>query len=209
MGTILRGAEEAAPPVAFSLPLQMEEDEADDGGSSSLALQILSQAAEESPRERFAIEPSATSAKRARDSSTGAGLGSAPQPGSPAKRQNSPRFGPTASPRLNGIASLRISPKITGVPALTSSSARLDPGAKKPRWVDVIAIAMEQLTEHTGRKSFKVRGYFLVVVQLLEKYATLIERYTALIEKVSPCIGRRGRRADRFACIGGKSATCH
>eukprot|EP01052_Picozoa_sp_SAG31_P038674 SAG31_NODE_5214_length_2671_cov_1.306376_2_plen_100_part_00 len=30
-----------------------------------------------------------------------------------------------------------------------------------------------------------VRGYFLVFVQLFEKYGTLIERYTALIEKVS------------------------
>eukprot|EP01052_Picozoa_sp_SAG31_P024586 SAG31_NODE_2102_length_6442_cov_1.702507_2_plen_1015_part_00 len=40
-------------------------------------------------------------------------------------------------------------------------------------------------------KFFKkqVRGYFLVFVQLLEKYGTLIERYTALIEKVSPCKG--------------------
>eukprot|EP01052_Picozoa_sp_SAG31_P003925 SAG31_NODE_155_length_22130_cov_9.540098_26_plen_63_part_00 len=34
----------------------------------------------------------------------------------------------------------------------------------------------------------QVRGYFLVFVQLFEKYGTLIERYTALIEKVSPCI---------------------
>eukprot|EP01052_Picozoa_sp_SAG31_P004240 SAG31_NODE_174_length_21353_cov_23.387974_10_plen_316_part_00 len=33
----------------------------------------------------------------------------------------------------------------------------------------------------------QVRGYFLVFVQLFEKYGTLIERYTALIEKVSPC----------------------
>ena len=34
----------------------------------------------------------------------------------------------------------------------------------------------------------QVRGYFLVFVQLFEKYGALIERYTALIEKVSPCI---------------------
>eukprot|EP01052_Picozoa_sp_SAG31_P009184 SAG31_NODE_478_length_15144_cov_15.165769_6_plen_204_part_00 len=33
----------------------------------------------------------------------------------------------------------------------------------------------------------EVRGYFLVFVQLFEKYGTLIERYTALIEKVSAC----------------------
>eukprot|EP01052_Picozoa_sp_SAG31_P037572 SAG31_NODE_4873_length_2893_cov_8.076951_2_plen_123_part_00 len=33
-----------------------------------------------------------------------------------------------------------------------------------------------------------VRGcYFLVFVQLFEKYGTFIERNTALIEKVSPC----------------------
>ena len=36
---------------------------------------------------------------------------------------------------------------------------------------------------------FQVRGYFLVFVQLFEKYGTLIERYTALIEKVSALIG--------------------
>eukprot|EP01052_Picozoa_sp_SAG31_P027603 SAG31_NODE_2595_length_5421_cov_2.387636_5_plen_78_part_00 len=42
----------------------------------------------------------------------------------------------------------------------------------------------------------EVRGYFLVFVQLLEKYGTLIERYTALIEKVSPCIGCRNRRSE-------------
>eukprot|EP01052_Picozoa_sp_SAG31_P023332 SAG31_NODE_1917_length_6923_cov_8.914897_5_plen_264_part_00 len=35
----------------------------------------------------------------------------------------------------------------------------------------------------------QVRGYFLVFVQLFEKYGTLIERYTALIEKVSALIG--------------------
>eukprot|EP01052_Picozoa_sp_SAG31_P006174 SAG31_NODE_281_length_18584_cov_10.762564_13_plen_121_part_00 len=34
----------------------------------------------------------------------------------------------------------------------------------------------------------KVRDYFLVFVQLFEKYGTLIERYTALIEKVSALI---------------------
>eukprot|EP01052_Picozoa_sp_SAG31_P015669 SAG31_NODE_1013_length_10376_cov_9.342220_8_plen_212_part_00 len=34
----------------------------------------------------------------------------------------------------------------------------------------------------------KVRGYFLVFVQLSEKYGTLIERYTALIEQVSALI---------------------
>eukprot|EP01052_Picozoa_sp_SAG31_P036447 SAG31_NODE_4551_length_3145_cov_1.682534_2_plen_274_part_00 len=33
--------------------------------------------------------------------------------------------------------------------------------------------------------------YFLVFVQLFEKYGTLIEIYTALIEKVSPCSTRR------------------
>eukprot|EP01052_Picozoa_sp_SAG31_P023476 SAG31_NODE_1937_length_6866_cov_3.173932_8_plen_154_part_00 len=38
--------------------------------------------------------------------------------------------------------------------------------------------------------------YFLVFVQLFEKYGTLIERNTALIEKVSPCrqCCRSGRR---------------
>eukprot|EP01052_Picozoa_sp_SAG31_P074942 SAG31_NODE_34089_length_336_cov_1.270042_1_plen_32_part_01 len=30
-----------------------------------------------------------------------------------------------------------------------------------------------------------VRGYFLVFVQLFDKYATFTESYTALIEKVS------------------------
>eukprot|EP01052_Picozoa_sp_SAG31_P046510 SAG31_NODE_8926_length_1362_cov_1.548694_2_plen_372_part_00 len=35
------------------------------------------------------------------------------------------------------------------------------------------------------------RCYFLVFVQLFEKYGTLIERYTALIEKVPPCIAFR------------------
>eukprot|EP01052_Picozoa_sp_SAG31_P001745 SAG31_NODE_59_length_29571_cov_20.443506_5_plen_79_part_00 len=40
----------------------------------------------------------------------------------------------------------------------------------------------------------EVRGYFLVFVQLLEKYGTLIEINTALIEKVSPCIGSRDWR---------------
>ena len=38
----------------------------------------------------------------------------------------------------------------------------------------------------------KVRGYFLVFVQLFEKYGTLIERYTALIEKVSALTVVRG-----------------
>eukprot|EP01052_Picozoa_sp_SAG31_P035523 SAG31_NODE_4300_length_3371_cov_8.759780_1_plen_143_part_10 len=36
-----------------------------------------------------------------------------------------------------------------------------------------------------GELTGQVRGYFLVFVQLFEKYGTLIERYTALIEKVS------------------------
>eukprot|EP01052_Picozoa_sp_SAG31_P013198 SAG31_NODE_789_length_12087_cov_5.727227_5_plen_66_part_00 len=36
--------------------------------------------------------------------------------------------------------------------------------------------------------------YFLVFVQLLEKYGTLIVRNTTLIEKVSPCsVARTGR----------------
>eukprot|EP01052_Picozoa_sp_SAG31_P029357 SAG31_NODE_2912_length_4920_cov_3.413192_1_plen_147_part_00 len=34
------------------------------------------------------------------------------------------------------------------------------------------------------------RGYFLVFVQLFEKYGTLVERNAALIEKVSPCINK-------------------
>eukprot|EP01052_Picozoa_sp_SAG31_P028573 SAG31_NODE_2770_length_5116_cov_3.834164_6_plen_188_part_00 len=38
----------------------------------------------------------------------------------------------------------------------------------------------------------QVRGYFLVFVQLFEKYGTLIERYTALIEKVPALIGFAG-----------------
>eukprot|EP01052_Picozoa_sp_SAG31_P051721 SAG31_NODE_12418_length_943_cov_1.648104_2_plen_108_part_00 len=37
----------------------------------------------------------------------------------------------------------------------------------------------------------QVRGYFLVFVQLFEKYGTLIDRYTALIEKVSASIAAR------------------
>eukprot|EP01052_Picozoa_sp_SAG31_P030807 SAG31_NODE_3196_length_4567_cov_4.393465_1_plen_142_part_00 len=36
--------------------------------------------------------------------------------------------------------------------------------------------------------NIQVRSYFLVFVQLFEKYGTLIERYTALIEKVSALI---------------------
>eukprot|EP01052_Picozoa_sp_SAG31_P035922 SAG31_NODE_4402_length_3267_cov_1.552715_5_plen_159_part_00 len=39
--------------------------------------------------------------------------------------------------------------------------------------------------------------YFLVFVQLFEKYGTLIERYTALIEKVSALIVRRTREVNR------------
>eukprot|EP01052_Picozoa_sp_SAG31_P000885 SAG31_NODE_27_length_32731_cov_1443.130393_28_plen_236_part_00 len=38
--------------------------------------------------------------------------------------------------------------------------------------------------EIAGPPEDKVRGYFLVFVQLFEKYGTLIERHTALIEKV-------------------------
>eukprot|EP01052_Picozoa_sp_SAG31_P003917 SAG31_NODE_155_length_22130_cov_9.540098_18_plen_135_part_00 len=38
--------------------------------------------------------------------------------------------------------------------------------------------------------------YFLVFVQLFEKYGTLIERNTALIEKVSPCRALSRSRAD-------------
>eukprot|EP01052_Picozoa_sp_SAG31_P004795 SAG31_NODE_203_length_20490_cov_7.713256_8_plen_64_part_00 len=41
------------------------------------------------------------------------------------------------------------------------------------------------------KAGYKVRGYFLVFVQLSEKYGTLIERYTALIEKVSALIRSR------------------
>eukprot|EP01052_Picozoa_sp_SAG31_P012628 SAG31_NODE_743_length_12418_cov_3.780908_4_plen_101_part_00 len=41
---------------------------------------------------------------------------------------------------------------------------------------------------HGGSSLGKVRGHFLVFVQLFEKYGTLIERYTALIEKVSAFI---------------------
>eukprot|EP01052_Picozoa_sp_SAG31_P035126 SAG31_NODE_4199_length_3480_cov_4.559302_4_plen_172_part_00 len=51
----------------------------------------------------------------------------------------------------------------------------------------------------------KVRGYFLVFVQLLERYGTLIERYTALIEKVSPCKDRPvlvlATSASRTRCV--------
>eukprot|EP01052_Picozoa_sp_SAG31_P061129 SAG31_NODE_20235_length_580_cov_1.216216_1_plen_88_part_10 len=42
-----------------------------------------------------------------------------------------------------------------------------------------------QKTLKVGLAGSEVRGYFLVFVQLFEKYGTLIERYTALIEKVS------------------------
>eukprot|EP01052_Picozoa_sp_SAG31_P014155 SAG31_NODE_870_length_11338_cov_14.525047_7_plen_182_part_00 len=49
--------------------------------------------------------------------------------------------------------------------------------------------------------------YFLVFVQLFEKYGTSIERNTALIEKVSPCSARvfgcgnaRGPRAPQLRC---------
>eukprot|EP01052_Picozoa_sp_SAG31_P021378 SAG31_NODE_1649_length_7638_cov_19.225096_5_plen_134_part_00 len=44
----------------------------------------------------------------------------------------------------------------------------------------------------TGANAALIAGegcYFLVFVQLFEKYGTLIERFTALIEKVSPCSG--------------------
>eukprot|EP01052_Picozoa_sp_SAG31_P019450 SAG31_NODE_1417_length_8440_cov_7.706510_4_plen_248_part_00 len=40
-------------------------------------------------------------------------------------------------------------------------------------------------------ENIKVRGYFLVFVQLFEKYGTSIERYTALIERVSALIVAR------------------
>eukprot|EP01052_Picozoa_sp_SAG31_P046585 SAG31_NODE_8968_length_1355_cov_1.694268_2_plen_141_part_01 len=44
---------------------------------------------------------------------------------------------------------------------------------------------LECITEyHPWFDPEQVRGYFLVFVQLAEKYGTLIERYTALIEKV-------------------------
>eukprot|EP01052_Picozoa_sp_SAG31_P009273 SAG31_NODE_485_length_15021_cov_9.439791_2_plen_454_part_00 len=43
---------------------------------------------------------------------------------------------------------------------------------------------------------YEVSGYFLVFVQLFEKYGTLIEIYTALIEKVSALIGECGRGQD-------------
>eukprot|EP01052_Picozoa_sp_SAG31_P035030 SAG31_NODE_4172_length_3511_cov_1.676143_3_plen_109_part_00 len=41
--------------------------------------------------------------------------------------------------------------------------------------------------------------YFLVFVQLFEKYGTIIERNTALIEKVSPCRCSASRPCRRFA----------
>eukprot|EP01052_Picozoa_sp_SAG31_P007780 SAG31_NODE_377_length_16533_cov_99.867957_3_plen_92_part_00 len=54
-----------------------------------------------------------------------------------------------------------------------------------------------------GRQNIGKGCYFLVFVQLFEKYGTLIERNTALIEKVSPCSGQQhvsqlfGARAPR------------
>eukprot|EP01052_Picozoa_sp_SAG31_P030087 SAG31_NODE_3057_length_4736_cov_28.760190_4_plen_220_part_00 len=51
------------------------------------------------------------------------------------------------------------------------------------------AAAAEFIFKESGKRS-----YFLVFVQLFEKYGTLIERNTALIEKVSPC--RAGRQVS-------------
>eukprot|EP01052_Picozoa_sp_SAG31_P033804 SAG31_NODE_3867_length_3800_cov_23.537422_6_plen_176_part_00 len=55
--------------------------------------------------------------------------------------------------------------------------------------------------------------YFLVFVQLFEKYGTLIERNTALIEKVSPCRcnPRRSEYSAAFAyggCVPRRSHQC-
>eukprot|EP01052_Picozoa_sp_SAG31_P034478 SAG31_NODE_4034_length_3647_cov_26.004510_5_plen_100_part_00 len=47
--------------------------------------------------------------------------------------------------------------------------------------------------------------YFLVFVQLFEKYGTLIERNTALIEKVAPCsvcASKAPRRTRRYWSSG-------
>ena len=48
---------------------------------------------------------------------------------------------------------------------------------------------MKPVIDYVHSLGIQVRGYFLVFVQLLEKYGTLIERYTPLIENVSALIG--------------------
>eukprot|EP01052_Picozoa_sp_SAG31_P051050 SAG31_NODE_11941_length_983_cov_1.360860_1_plen_169_part_10 len=68
-----------------------------------------------------------------------------------------------------------------------------------------------------ARTEAPVRGYFLVFVQLFEKYGTSIERHTALIEKVSALIGDTapsnagarapGPAADHEAAGGHRRAT--
>ena len=142
--TLVRATFGDSSPSFMQLPLEMDEDAEDTATANILALQLLSQAAEESPRERC-VET--TNPKRGRD------MGAiSDTTGSPRKRPNSPRLGP-ASPRLSGMSALQLSPHITkGSPRGLIG----DPGTKKPRWVDVIAVAMQQLAEQTHRRSFKV-----------------------------------------------------
>eukprot|EP01052_Picozoa_sp_SAG31_P023837 SAG31_NODE_1989_length_6721_cov_5.737391_8_plen_364_part_00 len=51
--------------------------------------------------------------------------------------------------------------------------------------------------------------YFLVFVQLFEKYGTLIERNTALIEKVSPCRKLRAARPAYGHAVGTGACVAH
>eukprot|EP01052_Picozoa_sp_SAG31_P036828 SAG31_NODE_4653_length_3067_cov_27.573787_1_plen_226_part_00 len=130
----------------------------------------------------------------------------------------------TGDPKTEGGAS-SIGASDTSFPAaLTFSEAIMDPadysasqcGARKavdpedPRCAKITLTGMMQRSGggdvDIGKEALfarhpqmKVRGYFLVFVQLFEKYGTLIERYTALIEKVSALI-RIGPRITASRC---------
>eukprot|EP01052_Picozoa_sp_SAG31_P009333 SAG31_NODE_488_length_14964_cov_56.443458_5_plen_100_part_00 len=53
---------------------------------------------------------------------------------------------------------------------------------------DLLGPSCTGIRQLLEKGKIKVRGYFLVFVQLFEKYGTLFERWTALIEKVSASI---------------------
>eukprot|EP01052_Picozoa_sp_SAG31_P051864 SAG31_NODE_12522_length_935_cov_1.325359_1_plen_265_part_01 len=98
----------------------------------------------------------------------------------PANHKEQPGSGPRSAPDILSLHnSFRGSDSdgsgkgyeqyFAGLDAYTTTSPQSD------------SLTLKQL----NAKRDKVRGYFLVFVQLFEKYGTLIERYTALIEKVS------------------------